>query len=146
MRISFKKGVVDSFNVVDENGKKLFDVAKRSVMGYKYSVMKSRKKIASIERNAYNISQAYIFIGDEKIGFIERDWTNKLTIKLTNKWYISSNKDGYSIRSYGKIEAKVDCKYGLAEKYIVDVCDEDHMLEVVCVVLALDMINYEVER
>lgn len=147
MKIIFKGGVIDKFNIIDAtNKKKLYDVAKRSVMGTRYSIMCNRKKIASVEKNAYNIKKADIIIGGEKFGSIDCDWTNKLTINLNNKWYISKNKDGYDVRSYGKIVGKVNCKYGLADKYEIDVISNENNLALICVVLALDIINYEVER
>lgn len=146
MEVIFKGGVVDKFKIVTSDGKKLFDVAKRNIMGFRYTIMKNSVKLATVEKNAYNISQASIIIGSENIGIIEKDWTNKLTIKLKNKWYISTNKDGYYIRSYGKIVAKVNCKYGLSDKYVCDIALEDDALVVVAFILALDIINYEVER
>ena len=147
MKIVFKGGIVDKFNVVNaENGKKIYDVAKRSVMGTRYSVMSKRVKVATVMISAYNIKKADMFIGDMNIGYIETDWTNKLDVKIKNKWYISKNRDGYEVRSYGKIICKVDCKYGLSDKYVVDIVEEDNILEAVCVILALDIINYEVER
>lgn len=147
MKLIFRGKIIDKYTVIDaETDKKLYSVAKRSVMGTRFSVMADRKKIASVEKNAYNISSADIFIGGKKTGTISKDWTNKLTVKLDNKWYISKNKDGYDIRSYGKIVGKVNCKYGLTDKYEVSVVSDEDILSLVCVVLAIDIINYEVER
>lgn len=147
MKLEFRSAIVGTYKIYDTDAnKKLYDVAKRSLMGNRYSIMLKGKKIASVEKNSYNKKKADIIIGGVNVGSIDCDWTNKLTVKLNNKWYISKNKDGYDVRSYGKIIGKVDCKYGLTCKYIVDVVSEEDVLSLICIILAIDIINYEVER
>ena len=72
----------------------------------------------------------------------------KIAIELSDN-NIDSNKGGpfgACVVKDGKIIGKVDCKYGLTCKYIVDVVSEEDVLSLICIILAIDIINYEVER
>ena len=149
MIIEIRHKGIDSYSVYDKAAKaKLYNINKRSLMGSRYVIVKDSRNVAEIIRSAYDFKKVNITIGNEPMGYISCDWTNRLDVKLKNGWYISTNgkNGGYQIRSYGSLVAKVDCKYGLSVKYVVDVENVESLLCICATILALDIIDYNEEK
>jgi uncharacterized protein YxjI len=147
MIIEIKNKGIDSYVVYNKEEKKnVYIISKKFLMGLKYIILKDGKKVADIKKSAYDLKRADITIGSTNMGYISCDWTNRLDVKLFNGWYISCEKDGYQIRSYGDIIANVNCKYNVSVKYEVKVANPNSLLCICATILALDIINYNEEK
>ncbi len=148
MIIEIKNRGIDSYVVYNKDDKKnIYTISKKNLFGLKYVILKDSKKIAEVKKNAYDLKRVDITIGSQNMGYISCDWTNRLDVKLSNGWYISTKETGcYQIRSYGDIVAKVNCKYGLSVKYELEMANIDSLLCICAVILALDIINYNEEK
>ncbi len=147
MEVYLKK-TLGGYNIIrKEDNKILYRAKRKRVLGDRYTIEHNSKIEAEIVRNPYNIKKADIKVLNEEYGYISCDWTDRLDVVLKSKWYISDLKKGsYNIRSYGKIVAKVLCKYSLDAMYVIQTTDLDLLIYVCSIILALDIINYDEEN
>ncbi len=147
MEIYLKK-TIGGYNIISNDDKKiLYRVKRRKVLGERYAIERNSKIEALIIRNPYNIKKADLKVLGEDYGYISCDWNDRLDVVLSNKWYLTDIIKGeFTIRSYGKIVAKVLCKYSLDAAYVIQTSDVDSLLCICTIILALDIINYNEEN
>ncbi len=151
MKLLFKQRVfswLDKFDIFDEDGEVVFHIEGKMVLGRKLEILdKNHIEIATIEKVMLSFLPTYkMFIDGREVGTIKKELSflrPKFVVNY-NGWEVEGDfwDWSYSILSGNTKVATIAKEFlRMSDVYSIDVLNEENLLQVVMVVLAIDAIK-----